>query len=97
MSDIIKTQRSLATDISRWRGNLAIRVLIKAKFQYGNLHRKQKERRRTNHMGNCALIRYADDWLLLTNGGKAEAIRLKEEFQTLYQHQEISQRPRLLG
>ena len=50
--------------------------------KYGNLHRKQKERRRINHMGNCALIRYADDWLLLTNGGKAEAVRLKEEFQT---------------
>ena len=50
--------------------------------KYGNLHRKEKERRRTKHMGNCALIRYADDWLLLTNGGKAEAIRLKEEFQT---------------
>jgi RNA-directed DNA polymerase len=50
--------------------------------KYGNLHRKEKERRRINHMGNCALIRYADDWLLLTNGGKAEALRLKEEFQT---------------
>jgi group II intron reverse transcriptase/maturase len=50
--------------------------------KYGNLHRKEKERRRNKHMGNCALIRYADDWLLLTNGGKAEAIRLKEEFKT---------------
>ncbi len=50
--------------------------------KYGNLHRKEKERRRKNHMGNCALIRYADDWLLLTNGGKAEAMRLKEEFKT---------------
>jgi RNA-directed DNA polymerase len=30
--------------------------------------------------GNCALIRYADDWLILTNGSKAEAMRLKEEF-----------------
>jgi group II intron reverse transcriptase/maturase len=49
--------------------------------KYGNLHRKEKERRRNKHMGNCALIRYADDWLLLTNGGKAEAIRLKEEFK----------------
>ncbi len=49
---------------------------------YGNLHRKEKERRRTKHMGNCALIRYADDWLLLTNGGKAEAIRLRDEFKT---------------
>lgn len=48
--------------------------------KYGNLDRKEKERRRTRHQGNCALIRYADDWLLLTNGSKAEAMRLKEEF-----------------
>jgi RNA-directed DNA polymerase len=48
---------------------------------YGNLHRKAKERRRANQQGNCALIRYADDWLLLTNGSKAEAYRLRDEFQ----------------
>lgn len=48
---------------------------------YGNLHRKVKERRRINQQGNCALIRYADDWLLLTNGSKAEAYRLRDEFQ----------------
>jgi group II intron reverse transcriptase/maturase len=29
--------------------------------RYGNLHRKEKERRRLAHKGNCALIRYADD------------------------------------
>lgn len=50
--------------------------------KYGNLNRKQKERRRTQHLGNCALIRYADDWLLLTNGSKQEAYRLRDEFQT---------------
>jgi RNA-directed DNA polymerase len=50
--------------------------------KYGNLDRKEKERRRHRYEGNCALIRYADDWLLLTNGSKAEAMRLKEEFQT---------------
>jgi RNA-directed DNA polymerase len=49
---------------------------------YGGLHRKVKERRRREHVGNCALIRYADDWLLLTNGGKEEAYRLRDEFQT---------------
>lgn len=49
--------------------------------KYGSLNRKQKEKRRTQRLGNCALIRYADDWLLLTNGGKAEALRLREEFQ----------------
>ena len=37
---------------------------------------------RQEHAGNCALIRYADDWLLFTNGGKAEAYRLRDEFQT---------------
>ena len=50
--------------------------------KYGSLHRKVKERRRTEHLGNCALIRYADDWLLLTNGSKAEAYRLRDEFET---------------
>ncbi len=50
--------------------------------KYGSLHRKAKERRRQQHLGNCALLRYADDWLLLTNGSKAEAYRLREEFQT---------------
>jgi group II intron reverse transcriptase/maturase len=49
--------------------------------KYGSLNRKQKEKRRTQRLGNCALIRYADDWLLLTNGGKEEAYRLREEFQ----------------
>jgi group II intron reverse transcriptase/maturase len=50
--------------------------------QYGSLTRKEKERRRREHRGNCALIRYADDWLLLTNGGKEEAYRLRHEIQT---------------
>lgn len=50
--------------------------------KYGNLNRKEKERRRIRQQGNCALIRYADDWLLLTNGSKAEAYRLRDEIQT---------------
>ena len=50
--------------------------------KYGNLNRKEKERRRKTRQGNCALIRYADDWLLLTNGSKQEAHRLREEIQT---------------
>ena len=29
--------------------------------KYGSLDRKAKERRRREHLGNCALIRYADD------------------------------------
>jgi RNA-directed DNA polymerase len=50
--------------------------------KYGCLNRKEKERRRIRQQGNCALIRYADDWLLLTNGSKAEAYRLRDEIQS---------------
>ena len=42
----------------------------------------QKERRRKLHLGNCGFVRYADDWLLLTNGSKEEAYRLRDEIQT---------------
>ncbi len=55
--------------------------------KYGNLNRKEKERRRRAHQGNCALIRYADDWLLLTNGSKAEAYRLRDEFEIFLQEE----------
>ena len=62
--------------------------------KYGYLNRKEKERRRLRHQGNCALIRYADDFLLLTNGSKAEAMRLKNEFKTFLEEElklELSQ------
>jgi group II intron reverse transcriptase/maturase len=55
--------------------------------KYGSLPRKVKERRRTEHKGNCALVRYADDWLLLTNGGKEEAYRLRDEFQSFLEEE----------
>jgi len=48
---------------------------------YGSLDQPAKKRRRHAHQGNCALLRYADDWLLLTNGSKQEAYRLREEVQ----------------
>src|SRR6266705_1201652 len=49
--------------------------------KYGNLDRKSKERRRKLHLGNCGFIRYADDWLMLTNGSKEEAYRLRDELK----------------
>jgi retron-type reverse transcriptase len=55
--------------------------------KYGNLNRKEKERRCIRHQGNGALIRYADDFLLLTNGSKAEAMRLKNEFKTFLEEE----------
>ncbi len=53
--------------------------------KYGNLDRKSKERRRKLHLGNCGFVRYADDWLLLTNGSKEEAYRLRDEIQSFLQ------------
>jgi retron-type reverse transcriptase len=55
--------------------------------KYGNLNRKEKERRRIRHQENGALIRYGDDFLLLTNGSKAEAMRLKNEFKTFLEEE----------
>lgn len=47
--------------------------------QYGSLTPKQHWRRRESHQGNNHLIRYADDFLVLCNGSKAETDRLKGE------------------
>ncbi len=49
--------------------------------QYGRLTRDARHRRREQGVGNCRLIRYADDFVLLTNGPQAEAERLRGEFQ----------------
>jgi len=48
---------------------------------YGNLSTQERAKRRRNNQGNCRLIRYADDFVLLTNGPKEEAYRLRDEFQ----------------
>ena len=48
--------------------------------QHGDLNWSERWGRRQRRQGNNHLIRYADDFLLLTNGTKAEAERLKVEF-----------------
>jgi group II intron reverse transcriptase/maturase len=48
---------------------------------YGSLTRRQKASRRQTEKGNCILSRYADDFILLCNGPKAEAERLKQELR----------------
>ncbi len=48
--------------------------------QYNSMSNRQRERRRKEGKGNVPLVRYADDFLVLTNGPKATAIALKEEF-----------------
>jgi RNA-directed DNA polymerase len=48
--------------------------------QYGSLSEREKTHRRRHGQGNVNLVRYADDFLVLTNGSKSDAERLKEEF-----------------
>jgi RNA-directed DNA polymerase len=47
--------------------------------KYGGLTLYQKGKRRKQGIGNCILTRYADDFLLLCNGPREEAERLREE------------------
>jgi RNA-directed DNA polymerase len=46
---------------------------------YGSLTTNQKAKRRREGIGNCILSRYADDFVLLCNGPRAEAERLRAE------------------
>jgi group II intron reverse transcriptase/maturase len=47
--------------------------------KYGILTTREKTKRRLGGEANCRLIRYADDWLLLSNGTKQQAQELREE------------------
>jgi RNA-directed DNA polymerase len=48
---------------------------------YGGLSAYRKRQRRDAGMGNPLLLRYADDFILITNGTQEEAIALRDEFQ----------------
>jgi group II intron reverse transcriptase/maturase len=47
--------------------------------RYGSLSQARKAARRRKGQGNVVLTRYADDFILLTNGPKEEVPRLREE------------------
>jgi RNA-directed DNA polymerase len=47
--------------------------------KYGKLSPYEKTKRRRAGIGNCLLTRYADDFILLCNGPKAEAEKVREE------------------
>jgi RNA-directed DNA polymerase len=48
--------------------------------RYGKLSQTQRRTRRQHGKGNIQLVRYADDFLILTNGTKAAAEAAKAEF-----------------
>ncbi|MAU00349.1 MAG: group II intron reverse transcriptase/maturase [Anaerolineaceae bacterium] len=47
--------------------------------KYGSLTTYEKAKRRKQGIGNCILTRYADDFVLLCNGPREEAERIREE------------------
>jgi group II intron reverse transcriptase/maturase len=50
---------------------------------YGTLTQTQRQDRRKKGLGNVQLVRYADDFLVLTNGSKGQAGELMEEFRVI--------------
>jgi RNA-directed DNA polymerase len=46
---------------------------------HGTLTTREKTKRRLSGGANCRLLRYADDWLLLSNGTRRQAGDLREE------------------
>jgi len=53
--------------------------------RYGSLTEGQKTYPRSKGLGNVQLVRYADDFLILTNGDKTFAHQLQEEFGEIIQ------------
>jgi group II intron reverse transcriptase/maturase len=54
--------------------------------RYNALTPYEQRRRRATGQGNVQLVRYADDFLILTNGSKVIAEALKEEFASVLEH-----------
>lgn len=53
--------------------------------QVGKLSNYEKSKRRYKRQANFRLVRYADDFILLTNGTKEQALALREEVQQFFQ------------
>ena len=54
--------------------------------KYLKLSESQRSRRREQGKGNFLYVRYADDFVVLCNGTKAEAQDMKEALKTLLEH-----------
>jgi RNA-directed DNA polymerase len=51
--------------------------------KYLNLSHHQKERRRRQGKSNFLYVRYADDFVILCNGTKAQTLEMKEELKDI--------------
>lgn len=67
--------------ISTLLANIYLHEMDKVWWErYGSLTEGQKAYRRKKGLGNVQLIRHSDDFLVLTNGNKAFAYELRDEF-----------------
>jgi RNA-directed DNA polymerase len=59
--------------------NVYLHQLDQYMEKYTQLPRQERDRRRRQGLGNIVYIRYADDWIALTNGTKTQAEEFKQE------------------
>ena len=53
---------------------------------YLNLSNWKRSQRRQQGLSNFLYVRYADDWVVLCNGTKAQALAMKEELKEVLHH-----------
>jgi len=68
--------------VSPLLANVYLHELDKYMLRHTNLPQKDRRARRKQGEGNCAYIRYADDFVVLNNGTKGNAEGMKEELHT---------------
>jgi group II intron reverse transcriptase/maturase len=54
--------------------------------KYLNLSKVEREKRRRHKEANCWYVRYADDFVVLSNGTKAQVLAMKEELKGVLDH-----------
>lgn len=71
--------------VSPLLANIYLHELDRYMARYTALPTREKSRRRRHRQANYTYVRYADDFVVLSNGTKAEAQALKEELHTFLQ------------
>src|SRR5262245_12562427 len=65
--------------VSPLLANVYLHELDKHMGRYTALSKKEKAARRSQGMANYVYVRYADDFVVLCNGTKGEALALRQE------------------
>jgi RNA-directed DNA polymerase len=65
--------------ISPLLANIYLHELDRYMARYTSLSKWEKEKRRQQRLGNFIYVRYADDFVVLCNGGKRQAEEMREE------------------